>query len=104
MEEKSLNITNELIYLENMSEHDFKTKSREICKTIIIDQKMLEDGYLNKRKQYEEISGKMLEQIKKDNAKETEKLSFKALDSYLDLTKQEARREYNRRLLKIILG
>lgn len=100
--ENDINV--QLNYLENMSEYEFKEKSKEICKNIIMDQKMIEDTYLTKRKEYEEQSRNMLDAIKENDPKNTEKISIKALDKYIELIKQEARREYNRRLVKIILG
>lgn len=104
MKKENVNYNSRLEYLENMSEYEFKTKSREICKTIIIDQKMLEDTYLSKRKEYEEQSKKMLEALEENNTSKIEPISIKALDKYLELAKQEARMEYNKRLVKIILG
>lgn len=101
----SYNISNNLTQFDNMSEHDFKTKSRNLCKTIIMDQKMIEDMYINKRNKFEEINKKMLEEMKKTkDSKYTEKLSFQTLDAYFELIREETRREYNRRLLKMILG
>ena len=101
----SYNVGNNLTKFDNMSEHEFKTKSRDLCKTIIMDQKMIEDMYIAKRHKFEEINKKMLEEMKKtDNSKYTEKLSFQTLDTYFELIREEARREYNKRLLKMILG
>ena len=97
-------INDRLAFLDNMSEHDFKEKSREICKTIILDQKMLEDGYMSKRKCYEENAKKLLEEMDKNDGKHTNKQSCLTLESYFELIKQETRRDYNRRLLRIILG
>lgn len=97
-------INDRLAFLDNMSEHDFKEKSREICKTIILDQKMLEDGYISKRKDYEENAKKLLQEMEKEDAKSTNRMSCLTLESYFELIKQETRREYNRRLLRIILG
>lgn len=102
-QDNKINYSEKLTYLENMSEHEFKTRSKEICKTIIIDQKMIEDGYINKRNEYEEMNKKMMEEINKDKPV-TEKLSIKAFDTYIELVKQETRREYNKRLLRIIMG
>lgn len=105
MKENNADYNNKLTYLENMSEHDLKTKGKDICKTIIMDQKMIEDIYVTKRKNFEEINKKMLEEMgKNENSKIAEKLSFQTLDSYFELIRQESRREYNRRLLKKILG
>lgn len=105
MKEESIVVAERLNYLENMSEHDFKTKSMEICKTIIMDQKMIEDIYLTKRYKFEELNNKMLEAMEKGNDSKTiDKFAFQTLDSYFELIRQEARREYSRRLLKIILG
>lgn len=99
------NVNNNLNKLDNMSEHDFKTKSMEICKTIIMDQKIIEDIYLTKRHKFEELNNKMLEEMeKKHDSKTIDKFAFQTLDSYFELIRQEARREYSRRLLKIILG
>lgn len=97
-------VNDKLSFLENMSEHDFRTKSREICKTLILDQKMLEDGYISKRKQYEDAVRKLLEEMEKEDAKSKNRLSCLTLESYFELIKQETRREYNRRLVRIILG
>lgn len=105
MKEESKVAAERLNYLENMSEHDFKTKSMEICKTIIMDQKMIEDIYLTKRHKFEELNRKMLEEMDKNHdSKATDKLSIQILDSYFEVIRQESRREYSRRLLKIILG
>lgn len=93
-----------LAFMDNMSEHDFRTKSREICKTIVLDKKMLEDGYITKRKNYEEATRKLLEELEKKDTKAKNRLSSLALDSYFELIKQESMREYNRRLIRIILG
>lgn len=93
-----------LAFMDNMSEHDFRTKSREICKTIVLDKKMLEDGYITKRKNYEEATRKLLEELEKEDPKAKNRLSSLALDSYFELIKQESMREYNRRLIRIILG
>lgn len=93
-----------LAFMDNMSEHDFRTKSREICKTIVLDKKMLEDAYITKRKNYEEATRKLLEELEKENPKAKNRLSSLALDSYFELIKQESMREYNRRLIRIILG
>lgn len=101
---KENKVNDKLAFLDNMSEHDFKEKSREICKTIILDQKMLEDGYISKRKQYEDAAKKLLEEMEKEEAKSANRLSCLTLESYFELIKQETRREYNRRLLRIILG
>lgn len=99
------NVNSNLNKLDNLSEHDFKTKSMEICKTIIMDQKMIEDIYLTKRHKFEELNNKMLKEMeKKHDSKTIDKFAFQTLDSYFELIGQEARREYSRRLLKIILG
>lgn len=106
MKEESRVAAERLNYLENMSEHDFKTKSMEICKTIIMDQKMIEDIYLTKRHNFEELNRKIIKEMenKHDNSKSMDKLYFQIFDSYFELIRQESRREYSRRLLKIILG
>lgn len=98
------NFNDRLAFLENMSEYDFKNKSKELCKTLILDQKMLEDGYIVKRKHYEENAKKLLEEIAKKDGKSSNRLSCLTLDSYFELIKQETKREYNRRLLRMILG
>ena len=103
MNKNNIKATDRLSYLENMSEHDFRTKSKEVCKTIIIDQKMIEDKYINDRKRYEEVAKKILEKTKKNDKNSLNKLSFQLLDEYMEMVRQETRREYNRRLLKIIM-
>ena len=104
MNENNIKATDRLSYLENMSEHEFRIKSKEVCKTIIIDQKMIEDKYINDRKRYEEVAKKILEKTKKNDKNSLNKLSFQLLDEYMEMVRQETRREYNRRLLKIIMG
>ena len=94
----------QLAYFDNMSEHDFKTKSRELCKTIIIDRKAIEDSYMSKRKEYEKCMRKTIDDLNKDYTKVTNKQATDTIECFIEYTKQEARREYNRRLLKIILG
>ena len=48
---------------------------------------------------------KIVDEMKKDkNSDIVNKLTHKSLDIYFQLIRQESRREYNRRLLKIILG
>ncbi len=103
MNKNNIKATDRLSYLENMSEHDFRAKSKEVCKTIIIDQKMIEDKYINDRKRYEEVAKKILEKTKKNDKNSLNKLSFQLLDEYMEMVRQETRREYNRRLLKIIM-
>lgn len=102
----SYNVSNNLSKLENMSEYGFKTKSMELCKTIIMDQKMIEDIYVTKKNNFEELNKKMLKEMENnhDNSKSMDKLYFQTFDSYFELVRQEARREYSKRLLKIILG
>jgi len=94
----------QLSYFDHMSEHDFKTKSRELCKTIIIDQKVIEDNYMASRKDYEKSMRKTIDDLQEDASKVTNKQATDTIDRFIEFTKQEARREYNRRLLKIILG
>lgn len=93
-----------LAMFDNMSEHDFKTKSRELCKTIIIDHKVIEDNYMASRKDYEKSMRKTIDDLQEDASKVTNKQATDTIDRFVEFTKQEARREYNRRLLKIILG
>lgn len=100
-ENNTYNVSSNLNKLDNMSEHEFRTKSMEICKTIIMDQKMIEDMCLTKRHKFEELNNKMLKEMEKGYDSNTiDKFTY----SYCELIRQEARREYSQRLLKIILG
>ena len=97
-------INSQLNFVENMSDYEFNKRSKELVQTIILDQKMIEDTRMTRKNKYEELSQKMTKEIENDNLDNAARLLNKASDSYLEIIKQETKREYNLRLLKIILG
>ena len=89
--------------LEKMTNEEIINVAKELVRVVSVDRKYIEDRYILTRKEFADVVMKTIMNPEyKPNKKQKEEDRTKTILKYIAYIKEEAKLDYNRRLLQII--
>lgn len=89
--------------IESMTEEEFVTVAKQLIRTITLDRKQIEDRYIITRKEFSDIVRRtIMNEHYNPTARQKENDRSNIMLKYIEYIKEEARLDYNRRLLQMI--